>query len=114
MGSIKDLRQYPINWDMTHEDAITLYLEWGNNPHRGYFPPVKSGKDVSYYFVLNTWEEEPKVCLYATNSDGARDLVCLDLPAELKSSVRREYGSLKGVFGLTPEIKKWLQNVLEK
>jgi len=49
-----------IDWDMTPEEAVTLYLEWGNSWSHGK-SLVRSKDDVSYYFVVNTWEVPPKI-----------------------------------------------------
>ena len=48
-----------IDWDMTPEEAVTLYLEWGNNWSHGR-NLIRSKDDVSHYFVVNTWEDPPK------------------------------------------------------
>ena len=49
-----------IDWDMTPEEAVRLYLEWGNNWARGNYV-IRSKNDVSYYFVVNTWQEKPVI-----------------------------------------------------
>ena len=48
-----------IDWNMTPEEAVRLYLEWGNNWARGNYV-IRSKEDVSYYFVINTWEKIPE------------------------------------------------------
>ena len=45
-----------IDWEMTPEEAVRLYLEWGNNWARGNYV-IRSKDDVSHYFVVNTWKE---------------------------------------------------------
>jgi hypothetical protein len=44
-----------INWDMTPEEAVRLYLEWGNNWARGDGYVVRSKADYTTYFVVNCW-----------------------------------------------------------
>jgi hypothetical protein len=61
-----------IDWDMTPEEAVTLYLEWRNNWTHGKM--VKSKNDVSHYFVVNTWDEPPKIYLIQRNSEEAVEL----------------------------------------
>jgi hypothetical protein len=58
MGQLSKYRFLPIDWDMTPEEAVTMYLEWGNNWRKGQRTPVRSKHDESYYFVLNTWDEQ--------------------------------------------------------
>ena len=42
-----------IDWDMTPEDAVTLYLEWGNNPATGKHR-IRSKNDVSHEDLLHS------------------------------------------------------------
>ena len=47
MAELKDFSLYNIDWDLTPEQAVTLYLEWGNNDFGSEFPPVRSKDDVA-------------------------------------------------------------------
>ncbi len=100
-----------IDWDMSPEEAVTLYLEWGNNwSHDRKF--VKSKNDVSYYFVLNTWGEEPIVYLIRRNSAEAKELAELHLPQLLEEKIKYEYRDGKGVYAVEGELKDWLKEEL--
>ena len=102
-----------IDWDMTPEDAVTLYLEWGNNWSHGKM--VKSRDDVSHYFVVNTWDNPPMIYLVRRNSDEAVDLALISIPDDLREDLANEIATRKGVYGITPEIRKWLKReLLEK
>ena len=103
----------PIDWNLSPEDAVTLYLEWGNNNWRGEHLPVRSREDVALYFVVDTWGEAPTVRLVRRNSEEAVDLVVLRLPPGLERAFLAEYGDLKGVFEPTPAIKDWLRQELD-
>ena len=92
-----------IDWNLTPEMAVTLYLEWGNNDWRSEHPPVRSKSDVATYFVVR---------LVRRNSESADDLVTVPLPEPLVKAFRDEYGSLKGVFEPLPVIKDWLKKEL--
>ena len=96
-----------IDWDMTPEEAVTLYLEWGNNWSHGKM--VKSRDDVSHYFVVNTWDSPPMIYLVRRNSDEAVDLALISIPDDLREDLSNELASRRGVYGITPEIRKWLQ-----
>lgn len=100
-----------IDWDMTPEESVTLYLEWGNNWSHGRM--VRSKNDVSYYFVLNTWGDRPKIYLIKRNSEEAVELACLDLPEGLKDVFAKSGNYKKGVYGLNREMREWLQRELE-
>lgn len=99
-----------IDWDMTPEEAVTLYLEWGNNwSHSKYV--IKSKNDFSYYFVINTWKE-PVIYFIKRNSEEAVELAKIDIPSALKDDFMESIGHLKGVQALTGKIKEWLQEQL--
>ena len=90
-----------IDWNLTPEMAVTLYLEWGNNDWRSEHPPV-----------VDAWQDPLKVRLVRRNSESADDLVTVPLPEPLVKAFRDEYGSLKGVFEPLPVIKDWLKKEL--
>jgi len=115
MLSIEDIRTdrelaNDIDWDMTPEEAVTLYLEWGNNWSHGNM--VKSRDDVSHYFVVNTWDEPPRIRLVRRSSDEAVDLADFVIPDEFRADLHRSIARRKGVYGITPEIRRWLQEQL--
>ena len=109
MGQLSKYRFLPIDWDMSPEEAVTMYLEWGNNWRKGERAPVRSKHDESYYFVVNTWEEHPRITLLRRNSEQVEELVNLSLPHSLEENVRRDFGNLRGVHSITPEIRNWLE-----
>ena len=112
--SFKDMTRLPIDWDLSPEMAVTLYLEWGNNNWRSPHPPVRSPQDIAYYFVIDAWKRPLAVRLVRRSSESAEDLAEISLPAALEAAASREYGMLKGVFEPLPEIKDWLRGELDK
>lgn len=109
MNELKSVRNYDIDWNLTPEHAVTMYLEWGNNDWHAEYPPVRSKDDYSTYFVVDTWPEKPMVRLVRRNSEAATDLVSVPLPDDLRKDFQNEYGNLKGIFSPTPAIKDWLK-----
>lgn len=110
---LKDFGTCPIDWNMTPEHAVTMYLEWGNNDWHAEYPPVRSKDDYSTYFVVDTWQDHPIVRLVRRNSEMAVDLLELPLPENLAEGFRKEYGELRGIFEPTPAIKDWLRAEME-
>lgn len=100
-----------IDWDMTPEEAVRLYLEWGNNWARGNYV-IRSKDDVSHYFVVDTWGPVPKIYLIRRNSEEARELAEIDMPENLKKRFLESVGHHKGVYSIEGEIKTWLQQQL--
>ncbi len=97
-----------VNWDMVHEDAVTMYLEWGNNNfHDLVRRPVISRDEYSIYFVVNTWDE-PKVVLMKMNNYGSTTLCEKKIPADIAKRYLEQNGDLRGIFELNDEVKEWL------
>ena len=99
-----------IDWDMTPEEAVTLYLEWGNNWSHGRM--VKSKKDVSYYFVVNTWETPPRIYLIRRDMELAEEMAAVDIPDEYRERFLKAVGHHPGVYSLGEELKRWLMEIL--
>ena len=100
-----------IDWEMTPEEAVRLYLEWGNNWAGGKYV-IRSKNDVTHYFVVNTWERPPKVYLIRRNSEEAEELAEIDLPPDISERYLHSIGYTKGVYSVEGEVKTWLQRQL--
>lgn len=100
-----------IDWEMTPEEAVRLYLEWGNNWARGNYV-IRSKDDVAYYFVVNTWGKEPVIYLIKRNSDEAVELAQIEMPEKLKNIFMESVGHNKGVYSIEGDVKNWLKGKL--
>ncbi len=107
---LKKFSSLPIEWDLDPADAVTLYLEWGNNDWHAEHPPVRSKDDFAYYFVLDNWAQPPMLRLVMRNSEATEDLWLMPLPEELRASMEEEFGVLKGVFMPSESMKEWLRS----
>ena len=99
-----------IDWEMTPEMAVTRYLEWGNNPALGKYN-VRSKKDFSTYFVINTWHE-PVIYLVRRNIEDSVELAKIKIPKGLKRRFLESIGHNKGVYSIEGEVKDWLKKKL--
>lgn len=106
---LHDFRNEQIDWNLSPEIAVTLYLEWGNNNWHAEHPPVRSSSDVATYFVVDNWQEPVMVRLVRRNSEEATDLISFPLPEPYLSEFKSEYGSLKAIYEPMPNIKEWLK-----
>jgi len=113
MGSLRDYRDLEIDWSMTPWDAVTLYLEWGNNSWRADHQPVRSKADFSNYFVVYTWDKTPRAILVRRNSEEAKELAQLELPEEMGRKFLDSVGGLKGVYPPNEEVRLWLEHELK-
>ncbi len=102
-----------IDWTMTPEEAVTRFLEWGNNWTHGK-NLVRSKKDVAYYFVVNTWDDPPRIYLVRRNSEEAVELAAIDLPSRLRDRFMKGISRSKGVYAINEEIRAWLEKLLNK
>lgn len=110
MGSLRNYKSYDIDWEMTPEDAVMLYLEWGNHPWDSKFAPVTSKNDYTTYFTVYNWDEKPRVLLIRRNSEEARELLSIDLPPKLAERFKEHVGNLKGTYPVNEEIREWLES----
>jgi hypothetical protein len=101
-----------IDWDMSPEEAVRLYLEWGNNWSRGY-RMIRSKEDATYYFVLNTWEAVPVVYFIRRASEGAVELARVELPKRLRKQVNHGRDIPRGIYAVENEVKDWLKEELD-
>ena len=97
-----------IDWEMTPEEAVRLYLEWGNirSPRNGHV--VRSKSDYTVYFVVNCWSKPYYIYLIKRNSEQALELAKFELPKKFEKPVCE----LKGVYALEGELKEWLKKEL--
>jgi hypothetical protein len=100
-----------IDWEMTPEEAVRLYLEWGNNWARGNYV-IRSTSDETHYFVVNTWKQRPVVYLIRRNSQEAQELAEIEMPEKVTREFLKENGNNKGVYAIEGVVKQWLQEEL--
>jgi len=100
-----------IDWDMTPEEAVRLYLEWGCNWARSNYV-IRSKNDTSHYFVVNTWKKKPVVHFIKRNSEEAVELAEINIPEKMEHDFMNSVGNHKGVFSIDGNIKIWLKTQL--
>ncbi len=113
MMTLEELKQKPelideINWEMTPEEAVRLYLEWGNNWARGDGFVIRSKSDFTTYFVVNCWNKPYYIYLIRRNSDEAQELARFELPRRFEKDVCE----LKGIYALDADARAWLKQEL--
>lgn len=111
---LKPFRHEHIDWNLSPEMAVTLYLEWGNNNWHAEHPPVRSSSDFATYFVVDNWSNPVTVRLVRRNSENAVDLATFPLPEPYLGEFKKEFGELRAIFEPLPSIKDWLRKELEQ
>jgi len=114
MLNLSELRQdrnlvNKIDWTMSQEKAIEMYLEWGTGWIRGHDFVSYMGQE-SVYFVIYDWENPPQVTLLKRTTNGAEELAKIAVPEDLfrKALAEDGYKPGVGVHSLSEELKKWL------
>ena len=113
MLSLEDLKKEDdlineISWDLGPEEAVKLYLEWGNTDWGSGKYTIRSKSDVSTYFVVNCWRKPYFIYLIRRNSEEAVELAQFELPSQYEKDVCE----LKGVYALEDDLKTWLKSEL--
>jgi hypothetical protein len=97
-----------IEWDMTPEEAVKQYLEWGNTDWGSGKYVIRSKSDYTTYFVVNCWRKPYVIYLIRRNSEEALELAKFELPSRFEKDVCE----LKGVYALDDDVKAWLKSEL--
>jgi len=97
-----------IQWDMTPEEAVKQYLEWGNTDWGSGKYVIRSKSDYTTYFVVNCWRKPYYIYLIRRNSEEALELAKFELPVRFEKDVCE----LKGLYELDGDVKVWLKQEL--
>ncbi len=97
-----------IDWDMTPEKAIDMYLEWGASWCRG--TEFVKGNEESYYFVIYDWEKPATVTLIKRNTKEVKELAKIPIKPSFIDEAQKQFGVKAGVgvYPLPEELKSWL------
>ena len=111
MVKLSDFALYDIDWNITPEHAVAMYLEWGNNACNEY-PAVRTESDMSNYFVVDSWGEAPVIRLVQRSMAKAEDLLTIPMPESLMDDFRAVHGTWRGISAPTDALKAWLRQEL--
>jgi len=99
-----------VDWQMTPEKAVEMYLEWGSGWIRGN-DFVSSADDESIYFVIFDWEDQPTLAtLIKRDVEGMEELAKIEIPQELFHESWHLDGKRPGgtVHPPSQRLKEWL------
>lgn len=98
-----------IDWEMTPEKAVDMYLEWGAGWTRGN-DFVNSDKTESIYFVLYDWEMPCQATLIKRTMKEAVEITKIPVPDDLFEEACDEDGRRPGgtVHRLNAKLIDWL------
>ncbi len=101
----------PIDWEMTPELTFGTYESWGGRER------VRNNDEQVYYFFIDGWGDDPKVCLMERAVKHAKILAEVDVPMALVESCVSSQGKValfERTYAVDENIKKWLiEHVVE-
>ena len=99
-----------IDWEMTPEYTFGTYESWGGKER------VRSKNERVYYFFIDAWDEEPKLCLMERGIKHARVVAEILAPQEMVRQCVKEQGKValfERTHPINDALKQWLiANVL--
>jgi len=100
-----------IDWEMTPEYTFGTYESWGGRER------VRSKNERIYYFFVDAWDAEPKVCLMERGIKHARVVAEIAAPPDMVRRCVEEQGKValfERTHPINEELKQWLlANVVE-
>lgn len=94
-----------IDWEMTPEYTFGTYESWGGVER------VRSKNERVYYFFIDAWGDEPKLCLMERGIKHARVVAEILAPMDMIEQCVKEQGKValfERTHPINEQIKKWL------
>ncbi len=108
---VGDLTISPIDWEMTPDISFGTFESWGGRER------VRNNKECVYYFFIDNWGADPKLCLMERAVKHAKILAEIKAPAELVQQCVADQGRssiFEKSYAINGRIKEWLiANVLD-
>ena len=101
----------PIDWEMSPDLSFGTFESWGGRER------VRSNNERIYYFFVDNWGEEPKLCLMERGVKHAKIVAEIVAPmGMIKRCVERQGRSaiFEKSYAIDDQVKEWLiSNVLD-
>ncbi len=103
-----------IDWEMTPDLTFGTFESWGG---RDQMRSRISGTERVYYFFVDNWDDEPKLCLMERGVKHARVVAEILAPGQMLRECVESRGTssvFEKSYAINDEIKEWLKaNVLQ-
>ncbi|WP_136795617.1 DUF1566 domain-containing protein [Desulfosediminicola ganghwensis] len=101
----------PIDWEMRPELTFGTFESWGGRER------VRNNSECVYYFFIDDWGDEPKLCLMERAVKHAKVVAEIKAPMEMMKKCVSEQGSValfEQSFAINQQLRDWLiANVLD-
>lgn len=102
----------PIDWEMTPDMSFGTFESWGGRER------VRNNDEYVYYFFVDNWGDEPKLCLMERAVKHARIMAEIKAPPAMVRQCVAEQGTssiFEKSYAINERIKGWLiDNVLDE
>lgn len=101
----------PIDWDMNPELSFGTFESWGGRER------VRNNDECVYYFFVDNWGEEPKLCLMERAVKHAKIVAEIKAPPQIIEDCVAAQGKssiFEKSYAINEQVKQWLiKNVLD-
>jgi hypothetical protein len=101
----------PIDWEMNPDISFGTFESWGGRER------VRNNDECVYYFFVDNWGDEPKLCLMERAVKHAKIMAEIKAPPEILKQCVKSQGSssiFEKSYAINEHIKQWLiANVLD-
>lgn len=101
----------PIDWEMNPDLSFGTFESWGGRER------VRNNKECVYYFFIDNWGEEPRLCLMERAVKHAKIMAVIKAPADLVERCVESQGAssrFEKSYAINEQIRNWLiDNVLD-
>lgn len=94
-----------IDWEMTPEYTFGTFESWGGKER------VRNNSERIYYFFIDAWDEEPKLCLMERGIKHARVVAEILAPPEMVRQCVRDQGKValfERTHPINEQLRQWL------
>ena len=96
-----------IDWDLTPDEAVARYMEWGNNWNRG-LNHAKACSEEAAYFKIDAREDPPKLLLVKHSHHDYEIIDEVEAPVHLIRQAVGEAACEEGTCGINEVLRAWL------
>lgn len=101
----------PIDWEMNPDLSFGTFESWGGRER------VRNNKECVYYFFVDNWGDEPKLCLMERAVKHAKIMAVISAPADIVKRCVESQGDssrFEKSYAINDQIKNWLiEHVLD-
>ena len=101
----------PIDWEMTPDISFGTFESWGGRER------VRNNEECVYYFFVDNWGDEPKLCLMERAVKHAKIMAEIKAPVDIIRQCVTAQGTssiFEKSYAINEPIKQWLiDNILD-